>query len=163
MILFIFSRLYRSLIKKYENNYKLKLKKFLLNIGYFIDIKILVLFPFLLELNTFYNIQGFNFDLDSFFKFFVIFLMIYNKSYMVYFILTIYEGAGLNFKKSSKINEVINAYLSSLIAVFYILFHIFVPSLKIPKAFYLISIFIYIPIYSIILYYSLKNIFFFLK
>ena len=163
MILFTFSMLYRSLIQKYENNYKLKLKKFLLNIGYFIDIKILVLFPFLLELNTFYNIQGFNFDLDSFFKFFVIFLMIYNKSYMVYFILTIYEGAGLNFKKSSKINEAINAYLSSLIAVFYILFHIFVPSLKIPNAFYTISIFIYIPIYSIILYYSLKNIFFFSK
>lgn len=163
IILFIFSMLYRSLIQKYESNYKLKQKIFLLNILFFIEIKLLVLFPFLLELNTFYYRQGFNFDIDSFLKFFVIFLMIYNKSSMVYFILTIYEGAGLTFKKSSKINEAINSYLSSLIAVFYILFHIFVNSLKIPKAFYIISIFIYIPIYSIILYYSLKNIFFFSK
>ena len=163
MILFIFSMLYRFLIQKYENNYKLKQKNFLLNIEFFIEIKLFVLFPFLFELNTFYNKEGFNYDLDTFFKFLVNFLMIYIKSNMAYFILNTYEGSSLNFKKSSKINEVINAYLSSLITVFYILFHIFVPSLKIPKAFYLISIFIYIPIYSIILYYSLKNIFFFLK
>jgi hypothetical protein len=155
--------LYRFLIQKYENNYKLKQKYFLLNIEFFIEIKLLALFPFLFELNTFYNKEGFNFDLDTFFKFLVNFLMIYIKSNMTYFILNTYEGAGVNFKKSSKINEVINAYLSSLIAVFYILFHIFVPSLKIPNAFYTISIFIYIPIYSIILYYSLKNIFFFSK
>ena len=163
IILFIFSMLYRFLIQKYENNYKLKQIQFLLKIGHFLEIKLLVLFPFLLELNTFFYMQGFYLDQDNFFKFLVIILMIYNKSSMVYFILTIFEGVGLTFKRSTKINEAINSYLSSLIAVFYILFNIFVPSLKIPKAFYLISIFIYIPIYSIILYYSLKNIFFFIK
>jgi hypothetical protein len=54
MMLFIFFMLYRFLIQKYGNNYRLKQKEFLLNIGIFMGIKVVILFFCLVELNTFY-------------------------------------------------------------------------------------------------------------
>ena len=65
--------------------------------------------------------------------------------------------------KESLFYKVMNYYLSSIIILFYILFQIFISPLKIPLAFYFLSFFIYIPNFSIIIFYSIKNLIFLLK
>ena len=158
-ILFSFSLIYKYTLKKFKINLKEKQLIFIKDIQNFIDLKICILFLIFLELNLFYDIEGFILDYSSFIKILAIIFMVINKASLCSFIFSVFYGIGIFFKERN-IYRLINYYLSSLIILFYILFHVFISPLKIPKAFYILSMFIHIPTFSTIIFYSIKNIIF---
>ena len=158
-ILFSISIIYKYSLKKCKNHLKEKQIDFIKDLQSFIDVKICILFLLFLELNLFYDNEGFIMDYSSFIKILAIIFMILNKVSLCSFILSLFYGTGIFFKETN-IYKIINYYLSALIILFYILFHIFISPLKIPYAFYILSIFINIPTFSTIIFYSIKNIIF---
>ena len=162
LILFAFAFIYKYTLKKFEDDLKERQIIFLKDLQYYLNEKFAILFFLYIELNIFYSYEGFIMDYSSFIRLLTIFFMIINKARITSFILDIYSGKGIIYKDSRIIN-IINYYLSALIILFYILFQIFISPLKIPLAFYFLSIFMYTPTFSVIILYSIKNFIFLFK
>ena len=160
--LLFFSFLYKYAIKKFGNHLKEKQIQLAKKITGNIDTKIYINFLLFIELNIFYNEEGFIFDTTSFLKSLTIIIMIFSKAILINIILNIFYGVGLMFKTDLKY-KALNFYLGSSIILFYIFSNVFVSPLKMLSAFYIFSIFIYIPSFFVIIIYSLKNIYFLFK
>ena len=160
--LLFFSFLYKNAIKKFGNHLKEKQIQLAKKITGNIDTKIYINFLLFIELNIFYNEEGFIFDTTSFLKSLTIIIMIFSKAILINIILNIFYGVGLMFKTDLKY-KALNFYLGSSIILFYIFSNVFVSPLKMLSAFYIFSIFIYIPSFFVIIIYSLKNIYFLFK
>ena len=162
LFLFIFSLLNKCLIKKFEDTLKGRQIKFTKEIQCYLDSKLCILFLLLLELNIFYNTEGFIIEYGTFLKSLIIIFMIINKVQMTYFILNIYSGIGLIFLENN-IHKSINFYFNTIMTIFYIIFNIFISPLIVAYSFYSINIMIYTPMTIIITFYTIKNIIFFFK
>ena len=162
LFLFIFSFLYKCLIKKYEDNLKERQIIFSKEIQCYLDAKISILFLLFMELNFFYNSKGFIIEYESFLKLLITIFMIINKVQMSLFLLNLFSGIELIFLENI-LYKALNFYLNSLMTIFYILFNIFISPLRIPYAFYIINITVYMPIYILIIFYTIKNTIFFCK
>ena len=88
-------------------------------------------------------------------------LLYFSKVLLSRFV-TLYYGIGIIIK-GNKIVSVLMGNLSGFFIVFYILFNIFVNPLRIPVAFYVLNIFITIPMFAEMIYFSVKNIIFLFK
>ena len=159
IFLFFCSVLYRFLTKIYKRNYSANQISFFQSVNYNISFKILILLLLYIDLNLFFYMEGIIIEYTSFIKSVLIFLMIINKAGTIVFLLKIYYGVGINMK-GDKLSSTLIWNLSGLFCVFYILFNIFINPLKIPQAFYILSLFISIPIFIEMIYFSMKNIFF---
>ena len=157
--LLLFSFFYKYTIKKFENHLKEKQIQLFKEINGNIDTKIYINFLLFIELNIFYNEEGFIFDTTSFLKSLTIIIMIISKAALIFIILNIFYGVGLMFSLSLKY-KALNFYLGSSIILFYIFSNVFVSPLRIPIAFYIFSIFIYTPYFLAIVFYSFKNLYF---
>ena len=162
LILFAFAFIYKYTLKKFEDDLKERQIIFLKDLQYYLNEKFTILFFLYIELNIFYSYEGFIMDYSSFIRLLTIFFMIINKTRITSFILDVYSGKGIIYKESYII-KIINYYLSALIILFYIFFQIFTSPLKIPLAFYFLSIFMYTPTFSVIILYSIKNFIFLFK
>jgi len=159
IFLFFCSILYRFLFKIYKRNYSANQISFFQSVNYNISFKILILLLLYIDLNLFFYMEGIIIEYTSFIKSVLIFLMIINKAGTIVFLLKIYYGFGINMK-GDKLSSTLIWNLSGLFCVFYILFNIFINPLKIPQGFYILSLFISIPIFIEMIYFSIKNIFF---
>ena len=161
-LLLSFGLIYKLQLNKYADSYKEKQLNFLKNVKYYIETKFLILLLFLIDLNIFSNEKGFVFEKISLLKIVIIVFMLINKGGFYYFFLDVFYGMGIFFKDHFH-DKAIKFYLSGFILIFDILFQIFVSPLKIPYAFYFLSLFIYSSIFLAIFIYSVKNMFFLLK
>ena len=161
-LLFLFSYIYKILIKMYQFAYNFYQTNFYNTLHNLIDFKIFLLLLLYIELNLFYNVEGIIFEYTSFLQSLLIFFMIINEATFVSFIQRIYYGIGINLK-GKKIVAILMGYLTGLHMVFYILFNVFINPLRIPYAFYILNLFISFPIFAEMVYYSLKNIIFLCK
>jgi hypothetical protein len=161
-LLFLFSYIYKLLIKMYQFAYNFYQTNFYNTLHNLIDFKIFLLLLLYIELNLFYNVEGIIFEYTSFLQSLLIFFMIINEATFVSFIQRIYYGIGINLK-GKKIVAILMGYLTGLHMVFYILFNVFINPLRIPYAFYILNLFISFPIFAEMVYYSLKNIIFLCK
>ena len=159
IFLFFCSVLYRFLLKIYKRNYSVNQINFFQSVNYNISFKILILLLLYIDLNLFFYMEGIIIEYTSFIKSVLIFLMIINKAGSIVFLLKIYYGVGINMK-GDKLSSTLIWNLSGFFCVFYILFNIFINPLKIPQAFYILSLFISVPIFSEMIYFSIKNIIF---
>ena len=161
-LLFMFSYIYRLLIKMYVSTYNVYQTNFYNTLHNLIDFKIFLLLLLFVELNIFYNVDGIVFEYTSFLQSLLIFFMIINEATYVSFFQRIYYGTGINLK-GKKIVAILIGYLTGLHMVFYILFNVFINPLRIPYAFYILNLFISFPIFSEMVYFSIKNIIFLCK
>ena len=161
-LLFLFSYIYKILIKMYQFAYNFYQTNFYNTLHNLIDFKIFLLLLLYIELNLFYNVEGIIFEYTSFLQSLLIFFMIINEATFVSFIQRIYYGIGINLK-GKKIVAILMGYLTGLHMVFYILFNVFINPLRIPYAFYILNLFISFPIFVEMVYFSLKNIIFLCK
>ena len=161
-ILFALAFLYQLLMKIYKATFNRNLNSFFEVITYNIYFKILIFLILYMDLNFFYYKEGIIIEYTSFIKSILVFLMIINKVGTIIFFLRIYYGIGIIIK-GNKIVSVLMGNLSGFFIVFYILFNIFVNPLRIPVAFYVLNIFITIPMFAEMIYFSVKNIIFLFK
>jgi hypothetical protein len=161
-LLFLFSYIYKILIKMYQFAYNFYQTNFYNTLHNLIDFKIFLLLLLYIELNLFYNVEGIIFEYTSFLQSLLIFFMIINEATFVSFIQRIYYGIGINLK-GKKIVAILMGYLTGLHMVFYILFNVFINPLRIPYAFYILNLFISFPNFVEMVYFSLKNIIFLCK
>ena len=161
-ILFALAFLYQLLMKIYKATFNRNLNSFFEVVTYNIYFKILIFLILYMDLNFFYYKEGIIIEYTSFIKSILVFLMIINKVGTIIFFLRIYYGIGIIIK-GNKIVSVLMGNLSGFFIVFYILFNIFVNPLRIPVAFYVLNIFITIPMFAEMIYFSVKNIIFLFK
>ena len=161
-ILFALAFLYQLLMKIYKATFNRNLNSFFEVVTYNIYFKILIFLILYMDLNFFYYEEGIIIEYTSFIKSILVFLMIINKVGTIIFFLRIYYGIGIIIK-GNKIVSVLMGNLSGFFIVFYILFNIFVNPLRIPVAFYVLNIFITIPMFAEMIYFSVKNIIFLFK
>ena len=161
-LLLSFALIYKFQLNKYTNIYKEKQLIFLKNVKGYIQSKLLILLLLLIDLNIFNSEKGFIIEKISLLKIIIIVFMLINKAGIYNFFLDVFYGIGIFFKDHFH-DKAIKFYLSGFILIFDILFQIFVSPLKIPYAFYFLSLFIYSSIFLTIFIYSVKNMFFLLK
>jgi hypothetical protein len=161
-ILFALAFLYQLLMKIYKATFNRNLNSFFEVVTYNIYFKILIFLILYMDLNFFYYEEGIIIEYTSFIKSILVFLMIINKVGTIIFFLRIYYGIGIIIK-GNKIVSVLMGNLSGFFIVFYILFNIFVNPLRIPVAFYVLNLFITIPMFAEMIYFSVKNIIFLFK
>jgi hypothetical protein len=161
-ILFALAFLYQLLMKIYKATFNRNLNSFFEVVTYNIYFKILIFLILYMDLNFFYYKEGIIIEYTSFIKSILVFLMIINKVGTIIFFLRIYYGIGIIIK-GNKIVSVLMGNLSGFFIVFYILFNIFVNPLRIPVAFYVLNLFITIPMFAEMIYFSVKNIIFLFK
>ena len=161
-LLLSFALIYKFQLNKYTNIYKEKQLIFLKNVKGYIQSKLLILLLLLIDLNIFNSEKGFIIEKISLLKIIIIVFMLINKAGIYNFFLDVFYGIGIFFKDLFH-DKAIKFYLSGFILIFDILFQIFVSPLKIPYAFYFLSLFIYSSIFLTIFIYSVKNMFFLLK
>ena len=77
--------------------------------------------------------------------------MIINKAGNIVFILKIYRGKGLYLDRGN-ITFIIILNLTGFYMIFYILFNLFINPLRIPQAFFILSILASFPIFSQLIY-----------
>ena len=152
-ILFALAFLYQLLMKIYKATFNRNLNSFFEVVTYNIYFKILIFLILYMDLNFFYYKEGIIIEYTSFIKSILVFLMIINKVGTIIFFLRIYYGIGIIIK-GNKIVSVLMGNLSGFFIVFYILFNIFVNPLRIPVAFYVLNIFITIPMFAEMIYFS---------
>ena len=157
-----FALIYKFQLNKYKGIYKEKQLNFLNNIKSHIESKFLILLLFLIDLNIFNSEKGFIIEKISLLKVIIIVFTLINKGGIYYFFLDAFYGIGIFFKENFH-DKAIKFYLSGFILIFDILFQIFISSLKIPYAFYFLSLFIYSSIFLAIFIYTVRNMFFLLK
>ena len=97
-LLFMFSYIYRLLIKMYVSTYNVYQTNFYNTLHNLIDFKIFLLLLLFVELNIFYNVDGIVFEYTSFLQSLLIFFMIINEATYVSFFQRIYYGTGINLK-----------------------------------------------------------------
>lgn len=161
-LLLSFSLIYKYQLNKYKNVYKERQINFLKNVRSHNQSKFLILLLLLIDLNIFNSEKGFIIEKISLLRIIIIVFMLINKGGIYYFFLDVFYGIGI-FIKEHFHDKAIKFYLSGFILIFDILFQIFISPLKIPYAFYFLSLFIYSSIFLAIFIYSLRNIFFLLK
>ena len=161
-LLYILTYLYRFLLNLFKPGYNMNQINFFKSIHFILYFKIFILLLLYVDLRLFYNVDGIVFEYTSFLKSLLIFFMIINESNFISLIQRIYYGIGINMK-GDKIKGILMGYLTGFYIVFYILFNVFINPLRIPYAFYILNIFVSFPIFSEMIYFSIKNIFFLCK
>ena len=158
LILLIYNCLFR-LYKDIYDNYQIN---FFSTINTELYFKGFILLILNIELTTFLSYEGFILELTSFLKSMIIFIMILNKVGLFTFFQMIYYGMGIKIK-GKKLYKILIANISAFNSIFYILFKVFINPLRIPKAYYILNIFASIPIFSIMIFFSFRNIIFLFK
>lgn len=160
--LFIFSYVFKFLLKCYRASYTENQINFFISIYNIIDYKIFVLILLYIELNLFYNVDGMVFEYTSFLQSILIFFMIICKVTNVAAFQYIYFGRGINVK-GKRIFGILIGYLTGFYIIFFILFNVFINPVRIPYAFYILSLIVSFPIFSEMVYFSIKNFLFLCK
>lgn len=156
-LLFIVSSFDKLLLKLFKNNYNNNQIIFFNTIITILNLKTVILLFLGAQLCFFYSEDGFVFEYTSFFQSLIIFFMIISESNFISLIQKIYYGIGINMK-GEKIMGILMGYLTGFYLVFYILFNVFVNPLRFSYAFYILSLFVSFPIFSEMVYFSIKNI-----
>lgn len=160
--IFICTLIIKYLLKTNIEAYLERHYSLAVSINYYLNFKLIILSILLFDLYVLYNTQGIIIEYTSFIKSILIFLMIINKAGNIVFILKIYRGKGLYLDRGN-ITFIIILNLTGFYMIFYILFNLFINPLRIPQAFFILSILASFPIFSQLIYYSLTNFIFLLK
>ena len=162
ILLFVFSNIYKILLKLYNSTYNTNQINFYRKIHSIIDLRIFTLLLLYIEINLFFNVEGIVIEYTSFLQSLLIFFMIINEVTNISFFQRIYYGIGINLR-GERIMVILMGYLTGFYTVFFILFNVFINPLRIPNAFYILNLFVSFPIFSEMLYYSIRNIIFLCK
>ena len=160
--LFLFSYIFKFLLKCYRETYTENQISFFTSIHNIIDYKVFILILLYIEINLFYNVDGMVFEYTSFLQSILIFFMIICRATNVAAFQYIYFGRGINVK-GRRIFGILIGYLTGFYIIFYILFNVFINPVRIPYAFYILSLIVSFPIFSELVYFSIKNFLFLCK
>ena len=159
--IFIYTLIFKYFLKKNERAYHARQYTFTTSINYYLNFKLVILSILFFDLYFLYYSQGIIIEYTSFIKSILIFLMIINKAGNVLFLLKIYRGKGIYIERDNTFIVILN--LTGFYVIFYILFNLFINPLRIPQAFFILSILASFPIFSQMIYFSIKNFIFLLK
>ena len=161
-VLFIYNLIYKLFIKVFQRELIFTQKNFYNTIVFYINFKIGILFILLFDLDIFYQKRDIIIEYTSFIKAIMLFLMIISKSGNVYFILKIYYGIGIYIKRKTTIFVVL-LNLVGFYFIYYILFNLFINPLNIPQLFFILNLIATFPIFSGMIFFSVKNLIFLIK
>ena len=152
ILLSIFVIFYKRIVNSLENK-----KNFQNDIYGFIKLKLCIIIFLYIHANKFKRLKGFYLYNGSFFLKLAIFMRIVFKYEITEFILLTFSGYGL-FIKINKFYFLIFYYLGILSVLSSLGINIFISPSKLSYTFYLINIFIYSQISSIIIFININNI-----
>jgi hypothetical protein len=161
LALFIIILIYRYLFtyRQNINDHQRDLFDDLMSLHYLIVFIVILLISQLELLN---QVNGFINDDNSFIGVLLDFYIIIVNIFDSILIFRIFSGIGIGFKQS-RISRLMNIYITGVISVFDILFRFFASPQTIPEAFYIFHIISHILKFSVIIFYSLKNLIFLLR
>ena len=156
----LFYRSFLTSILRFDNNNNQN--SFLKSINYELNFKLIILPIFLFDIYLVFFKKGIIIEYTSFIKSILIFLMIINKAGNLLFFLKIYRGRGIYIEGNAS-TFVLNLNLIGFYIIFYILYNFFLNPLRTPQAFFIMSVLASFPIFSEMIYFSIKNSIFLFK
>ena len=156
----LFYRSFLTSILRFDNNNNQN--SFLKSINYELNFKLIILPIFLFDIYLVFFTKGIIIEYTSFIKTILIFLMIINKAGNLLFLLKIYRGRGIYIEGNAS-TFVLNLNLIGFYIIFYILYNFFLNPLRTPQAFFIMSVLASFPIFSGMIYFSIKNSIFLFK
>ena len=161
--IFLCALFYRFILKsilRFDND--INEYYFIKSIHYELNFKLIILPILLFNLYLVYYTKGIIIEYTSFIKSILIFLMIINKAGNLLFLLKIYRGKGIYIEGTAS-TFVLNLNLIGFYMIFYILYNVFLNPLRTPQAFFIMSVLASFPIFSEMIYFSIKNLIFLFK
>ena len=156
----LFYRSFLTSILRFDNNNNQN--SFLKSINYELNFKLIILPIFLFDIYLVFFNKGIIIEYTSFIKSILIFLMIINKAGNLLFFLKIYRGRGIYIEGNAS-TFVLNLNLIGFYIIFYILYNSFLNPLRTPQGFFIMSVLASFPIFSGMIYFSIKNSIFLFK